>query len=330
MSEPLISHEAPQVVFLISLPRSGSTLLQKILAAHPKVASTGEPWILLPLAYIEQSKGVEAIYNHANAAKGVREMIGNLSEGRRTYIAHTRNFCMPIFKDLARGKPIFLDKDPRYYLILDFLVELFPTAKFIFLFRNPLDVMCSMMNTWLDGKLKLHAYHVDLYEGVRAISRGSRCYADRGINIHYSDLVQSPEVEVRRICDFLGIVYQDDMLENYRNVDFGGTMGDPKGVKSFKGVSSASVNVWPRALNNLYRIRFARRYLQALGDETLAPWRFSCGEFELALRQIKIRMAGSLNDFTYQTLSDMWRMLSGTRLRHMLQERKVGEVYLFR
>ena len=322
--------EQPNIVFLISLPRSGSTLLQKLLAAHPDVGSTGEPWILLPLAFLDQSKGIEAIYDHANAAKGIREMIDNLSQGRHTYVAQARDFCMAIYKDLARGKPVFLDKDPRYYLILDFLVELFPTAKFIFLFRNPLDVVCSMMNTWLDGKLKLHAYHVDLYEGVRTMSRGSRVYSDRSINVHYSDLVESPKSEVRRICEFLQVRYLEDMLENYKTVDFGGTMGDPRGIKQCKGVSKASVNIWPRTLNNYYRIHFARRYLKALGDEVLVPWRFSRAEFEKALGQMEIRVTGSLEDLAYQKLSNMWRILSGTRLRHMLQERKIGEVYLFR
>jgi Sulfotransferase family len=320
----------PQIVFLISVPRSGSTLLQKILAAHPEVASTGEPWILLPLAFMDRDRGVEAVFAHQSAARGIREMIENLPEKRRSYTAHLRRFCLGLFEDLARGKPIFLDKDPRYYLILDFLVELFPDAKFIFLFRNPLDVMCSMMSTWLNDRLMLHAYHVDLYEGVRLMSRGCRDYADQSINVHYERLVGSPRQEVHRVCDFLAISYCDELLAKYKEVDFGGSMGDPTGIHRYEGVSTASVNIWPKRLNNWYRIRFARKYLQALGDDALAPWGISLDEFEKAVRKMNIGFRGSLADMAYRQMSDFWRLISGTRLRKMLRERKFREVYLFR
>lgn len=322
--------ESLKLVFLISLPRSGSTLLQRILAAHPDVASAGEPWILLPLAFLDKHKGIEAIYNQANAAKGIREMIGHLPGGRDAYVRHLRRFCLDLFRDLAGERIIFLDKDPRYYLIQDFLVELFPQAKFIFLFRNPLDVMCSMMSTWLKDLLILHAYHIDLFEGVRSMSRGSLMYADRGINVHYEHLVREPAHQVRRICEFIGITYCEKMLLNYKNVQFGGSMGDPLGINRYPNVSTASSNIWPRKLNNFYRIRFARKYLAALGDEVLIPWQFSRAQFEDTVSQMKVRFRGSFRDMTYRQLSDLWRLISGTRLRHMLQERKSGEIYLFR
>ncbi len=327
---PVHSAKEPQIVFLISLPRSGSTLLQKILTAHPEVASTGEPWILLPLAFLDSERTIEAIYDHANAARGIRELIGNLPKGRQSYIAHLRQFCMGIFQDLAHGAPIFLDKDPRYYLILDFLVELFPEAKFIFLFRNPLDVMSSMINTWLSNKLTLHAYHIDLYEGVRLMSRGCRVHANRGIDVHYEQLVHEPREEIARICRFLQISYRDDLLVNFKSVDFGGSMGDPTGALQYNEVSPASVNIWPKKLNNVYRLRFARKYLKVLGNDVLAPWRFSVEEFDRTASKMNVRFAGSLKDMAYRQMSDAWRLLSGTRIRKMLRERKYREVYLIR
>lgn len=329
MSRILVSQAGPQPVFLISLPRSGSTLLQKILAAHPEIASVGEPWVLLPLAFMDQDYGVEAIFGHRNTAKGIREMIQNLPEKRNSYICHLRRFCSGLFEDLARGKPIFLDKDPRYYLILDFLAEVFPDAKFIFLFRNPLDVMCSMMSTWLRDRLMLHAYHIDLYEGVRLMSRGCRVHAAQGICVQYEQLVRQPEQEVRRICGFLGVSYRDDLLVSYRNVDFGGSMGDPIGIHRHKGVSVDSVSMWPKKLNNQYRVRFARRYLRAIGNDVLKPWGFSIEEFERTVSEMDVHLGGSFRDMGYRRISDIWRFLSGRRLRSMLRERKVREVCLF-
>jgi hypothetical protein len=273
---------------------------------------------------------MEAIYDQRNAAKGIREMIDNLPGGRRTYVAHLRRLCLDLFQDLAHDKSIFVDKDPRYYLILDFLVELFPDAKFIFLFRNPLDVMCSMMSTWLENLLLLHAYHIDLYEGVRSMSQGSLMYADRSVNVHYEDLVQDPQQEVQHLCEFLGVTYDAKMLVKFQTVEFGGSMGDPTGIHQYEGISADSANVWPRKLNNFYRVRFAREYLVALGDEVLAPWHFSQDEFEQTVSRMRIHFHGSVKDMAYRHASDLWRMISGTRIRNMLRDRKHREIYLFR
>jgi hypothetical protein len=324
------SANQPRLVFLISVPRSGSTLLQKILAAHPDVASTGEPWILLPLGFLDRDHGMEAIYSHRTAAKGIREMIEKLPGGRQRYIAHLRQFCMALFQDLALEKKYFLDKDPRYYLILDFLVELFPESRFIFLFRNPLDVMCSMMSTWLKGRLMLHAYHIDLYDGVRLMAQNSRKYANRSINVQYEDLVSRPNEEVRRICEFLEIPHSENLLLNYKQVEFGGSMGDPIGVYRYNAISNNSVNTWPKLLNNWYRIRFARSYLRALGDDILEPWGINVQEFDRIVGQSKVYFRGSIADMVNRRLSDIWRFISGTRLREALRDRKIREVYLFR
>jgi hypothetical protein len=300
------------------------------LATRPEIASTGEPWFCLPLAFLDRDYGMEAIYDQGNAAKGIREMIDNLPGGRPTYVAHLRQLCVALFRELAHDKSIFIDKDPRYYLILDFLVELFPDAKFIFLFRNPLDVMCSMMSTWLENLLLLHAYHIDLYEGVRSMSRGSLVYAKRSINVHYEDLVRGPQQEVRRVCDFLGVGYDAEMLVKFQTVDFGGSMGDPTGIHQYDCISADSANVWPQRLNNCYRVRFAREYLATLGDDILTPWRFSRKEFEQTVSQMRIHFRGSIKDMAYRHASDLWRMISGTRIRHMLRERRDREIFLFR
>jgi hypothetical protein len=320
----------PRLVFLISIARSGSTLLQKILASHPDVATVGEPWLLLPLAHLDRDHGLEAIYDHRTAARAIREMIERLPQGRATYVAHLRRFCLDIFHDLAASRPVFIDKDPRYYLILDFLAELFPQARFIFLFRNPLDVMCSMMSTWLCGRLLLHAYHIDLYEGVRAMARGARQYSSQSASVHYAQLVQEPAREVERICEFIGIDYRPQMLEQYRTVELGGSMGDPTAAAKYAGIARGSASVWPTRLNNSYRIRFARKYLATLGDEILVPWGFSRAEFEATVRQMKVGWRGSLRDLLCRHASDLWRRINGSRLRRAWQRRRHQQVFLFR
>lgn len=318
-----------ELVFLISLPRSGSTLLQKILAVHPDVASKGEPWLLLPLAFMNRSEGIEAVYFHKAAAQAIRELIGNLPGGEETYRTHLRTFVLSLYRLLAGERRVFVDKDTRYYLILDFLAEVFPTAKFVFLFRNPLDVMSSAITTYRRNRLLTHAYHVDLYDGVRLINQGRKRYASRSIEVHYNRLTQEPQNEVPRICDFLGLDFREEMLTHYKEIDFGGTTGDPTGIYRYQQISTDSIDRWKEVLNSRYRIRFARQYLKAIGDAELEPFGISLSEFEKAIPRQNLRLRGSLTDFVFRHLSDVWRVMSGPRLEEMLLNRGKKEINIF-
>ena len=65
-------------VFLFSLPRSGSTLLQRMLLGHEQIASISEGWVLLPLIYAMKKKGVVAEYSHISSQIAMRDIIANL------------------------------------------------------------------------------------------------------------------------------------------------------------------------------------------------------------------------------------------------------------
>ena len=62
-----------QPIFLFSLPRSGSTLAQRIIASHAEIATTAEPWLLLPCLYALRHGGVYAEYSQATAVKAIRD-----------------------------------------------------------------------------------------------------------------------------------------------------------------------------------------------------------------------------------------------------------------
>ena len=60
-------------VFLLSLPRSGSTLVQRLLASHPEVATAAEPWVMLPHLYARRERGIAAEYTQPIAARAITE-----------------------------------------------------------------------------------------------------------------------------------------------------------------------------------------------------------------------------------------------------------------
>jgi Sulfotransferase family len=133
-------------LFIFSLPRSGSTLLQRVLMSHSKISSTAEPWLLLPLLQMLKKEGTVTTYSHQNCQKAMVDIVSNMRGGKPEYNHLLKEFVESIYASTSKdGSVYFLDKTPRYYMIIPEIVELFPEAKFVFLFRNPVHVYASML-----------------------------------------------------------------------------------------------------------------------------------------------------------------------------------------
>ena len=307
-------------IFLISLPRSGSTLLQKMLTVHSEVHSVSEPWLLLPLAYMHVSKGMFTEYDHEWAIKAFDDFINSLPNCRHDFNESTREYVISLYKKSLKGKKsrYFLDKTPRYYLIVPFLTEVFPEAKFIFLFRNPLDVISSILTTWLHNQLRLYRHYADLFHGPFALVEGYLQNQDRALAVHYEKLVASPETEIKRICNYLELSYDRSLITDYRDVKFLGRYGDPVGIDSHRGVSVDSIAKWKRVLNTEYRKRFTKRYVQRLGNPVLNIFGTSVEELIKEIDSIEETRPGNLDDFYWHLMSNLKRWLFIDYFKYMV------------
>ena len=140
----MIGEHGENLVFLLGVPRSGTTLLGAMLSNHPDVLCPQEPWVMLAL----HALGKTNPHHPADA-----QLLG---EATRQFLDHD------VFCDAARrgavaaynrklsdsGRTVFVDKTPRYHLILSFIDELFPKAKYIWLKRDPFDVASSYKASW--------------------------------------------------------------------------------------------------------------------------------------------------------------------------------------
>ncbi len=299
-----------KIIFLISLPRSGSTLLQKMLAVSPEIYSVAEPWLMLPLAFMLKKEGTLTQYSHKTAFQALEDLIKELPNGKTDFYREIENFSFSLYGRMASGKSCkyFLDKTPRYYLIIPFLAEVFPSAKFIFLFRNPLEVFSSILTTWKKDRFILDKHYVDLYYGPRALSVGYAMLKERAVSVSYNELVKSPEVQMRKICSYLDIPFDPSMIQNYRNVKFGGRCGDTTGVNLFDSVSTDSLEKWKNILNTHYRKWFSKRYINHLGPEILTSFGLSVTELMNEIDSITSLRAGSLRDIFYHFSSTLMRL----------------------
>lgn len=258
-------------LFIFSLPRSGSTLLQRVLAADSRIASVAEPWVLLPFVYTLRERGIRAEYSHQLAHAALNDFIGELPNGRQDYVATIGVVMNDLYQKATKNvnASYFLDKTPRYALIADDIVEMFPDGKFIVLWRNPLAVIASMMETGGGGKWIVSQYKVDLFDGLTSLINSSQTHAAKILTVRYEDFVQSPEKELARIAEYLELKLNAELLKKFHQVQFSGAMGDQTGVKNYKEVDIAPLEKWKATINNPLRRMWCRRYLRWLGEERL-------------------------------------------------------------
>ena len=146
--------EQQDLIFLIGSPRSGSTLLSRMLGAHSQIHAPAEPHLLTPLAHLGYYARVdEAAYDTIVSEAGIREVVDALPGGEDDYLSALRAYSDGIYRGLLEGtgRSRLLDKTPAYALVLGFLEKLYPDARCIVLTRHPIAVWTSQVESFFDG-----------------------------------------------------------------------------------------------------------------------------------------------------------------------------------
>lgn len=257
-------------LFLFSVPRSGSTLIQRILSTHPKISTVTEPWILLPYLYTLKDGGAFTEYGHRKMVSAVRDFYQNFPGGKDNYIQEIKSLVLRLYEKAVEGNPVyFLDKTPRYHLVSDEILQMFPEGKFIVIWRNPLAVAASIINTWKNGKWNLHEFYVDLYTGINNLSKTFKTYRKNVLFVKYEDLLSEPESTLKKIFAYIELDYDHTIIDNWHHTDIAGEMGDKVGYNNYMKISNEPLEKWRRTLRNPIRKYWAKRYLTWIGRERL-------------------------------------------------------------
>lgn len=257
-------------IFLLSPPRSGSTLLQRILAAHDEIATTSEPWLLLPLLSPLRSDIPGDSHRDALVAEALADFRADLPGGDGDFREAAREMALRLYADAGgREDGYFVDKTPLYHLIVDEIAATFPEAKLIFLFRNPLAVVASAVELWGDGRWDVHRYTMALFQSVDDLTAATERYAGRSTRIRYEDLITDPAA-AERLMSGLGLTLQPQQLSEFAAVELHGRMGDPVGTVAYRELSQEPLTKWRATIDNPVRKAWCRRYLRWIGSERLA------------------------------------------------------------
>jgi len=251
-----------QPLFLLSLPRSGSTLLQAHLSASPEIRSAPEPWVVLPFLTATDGRAAIATHNHQHAAAAIDEFAP-----RRRWNEAVRRAVLDLYSASALPtERYFLDKTPRYAPHAKRLREIFPEAKFIILWRDPRHVLSSIIRTWGSGHWSVPLYAIDLHESIHALAEFAS--EPDTFETRYEDFVTDPAGALARMSTYLDI-----RPETGGNVDTRalqavvGTMGDRSGVERLGAVPRGQfTDAWAREFLGPLRRRWLRNYLAALPD----------------------------------------------------------------
>jgi hypothetical protein len=262
-------------IFILSLPRSGSTLLQRLLMADGRCASFGEPSLLLRFLGQGDVMARRATYGEMLVETAMGDIRDRWSGFDETYRRGVRDLMLSVYDGLAEGKPWFLDKTPRYSLIAEELMQTFPDAKFIVLWRHPLAVAASMASTFGKGWWNPDEFAIDLHEGLDRLLRFCNAHAEKVFQMRYEDLVVDTAEVLEGLGNFLGWDGLPQVVERELVSSAGGSLGDPTGVTQYRSVSTQSREAWKGRMNNWFRRSWANRYfsgsradqMRALGYE---------------------------------------------------------------
>lgn len=194
-------------LFVVGLPRSGTTLVDRILSSHSGIASAGESFFVpAALRKIAGRTGAGPLKAEL-VARAARTPGGELAEAYRAAIDYRLD-----------GSAVFIDKLPENVLYLGFLARAFPSAHFIHVRRNPMDACFALYKqSWFR-----YAYTFDdlgrYYPAYCRLSQHwEQVLGHRVIDVDYDSLVREPEVSLQRLFDRLGMDYEPACLGFHRN-----------------------------------------------------------------------------------------------------------------
>lgn len=301
-------------LFLMGIPKTGTTLLQRVLASHNAISSSPEPWALLPPLVALQDNSMVAEYGARSCNTALHRMLDELPHGRADYLRAVGAFGASLYHDLAEpGVAYFLDKTPRYHLIAEDLVDAFPEARFIFLWRNPLSVISSTILHNGDRLAGMRFAEFDLLRGYANLLAAEKKASERGLTLRYEDFVLDPQGELRQVMQFLDLELDEGQLSDFAKMKFAG--GDRNGIDR-ETIETGSIERWRGVLNRPARRSYAMRLLGRVDEEGLTAHLYDKREMIAALASLPVRWTpSSVTEFTKLAAADLYVKVQGQAIR---------------
>ena len=196
-----ISSQKIMPIFIVGMPRSGTTLVEQIISSHSQVTGAGE----LPFA-----------------TQFGAPIVRGFSEANDESVLYFRNQYLEKLESLSNGNLIVTDKMPQNFRFIGLLASAFPEAKIIHLRRDPAAVCWANFKQYFTSKGISYSNDIDdilsyhkLYENLMAFWKTK--LSDRIYELDYEKLTLYQEKEIRQLIDFLNLKWDEKCLSPQNN-----------------------------------------------------------------------------------------------------------------
>lgn len=280
-----IGHNPP--IFVVGVPRSGTTLLAAMLAAHRQLSCGTETRFFHFLSQVDVGElikpenwpddAIDFLFNMKLVDIPVPEHYALGREQIKAYL-DDKTACVPnILSSLTEqfmfreGKKRWVEKSPEHLLFVRDIRKYFPQSPIIQIMRDPRDVALSLNKApwapsdFLDAILLWRKYDLsslDFFQNDQ-----------NSLIVHYELLLQSPEDELKKICDFIGEPFETTMLDTSRSANNLVTRKDSWHRIVDKPVDVSRIGVWKRELPESFN-----RLAEALIGDRIRAYGYECIE----------------------------------------------------
>ena len=224
-----------EIAFLVGFPRSGTTLLDHMLRAHPDIE-------------VLEEKSLFSALHQDWSRPGTLEALADVSDAQITDAR--KSYCREMSRHRRQPeRPLVIDKLPLNLAYLFLIYRLFPEAKIILLQRHPMDVCISCFSQAFELAASM-AYFLDLqktaeyYDAVMQVAAMSLDQIGNPLHrLHYEDLVTAPRSQLEALANFLELESNDSMLD-FRQQSGGETSNTPSYQQVSRPLHSGSVAKW--------------------------------------------------------------------------------------
>lgn len=273
-------------IFVVGAPRSGTTLLAAMLAAHSRLSCGPETRFFHFLAKTDPAyllaswpeNAVDFLYSIV-LIEPVPDHYGVSREEIYAYLADQQPGVQAILMALTKqlmhraSKQRWVEKSPEHLRVIGEVREYFPKAPIIRILRDPRDVALSLIRTpwapqdYLDALMYWRKYDD---QSQSFFQTDENCFS-----LHYEDLVLDPQRELRQLCAFIGEGFEVEMLNTTAAAARVATAGEPWKNHVYQPIDESRTQVWKRELDmdqNRISESLVGDRLAAYGYDCVTPW----------------------------------------------------------